>query len=89
MKSDFKNIPLSRRIFLGFSLTTPFLPVAKSYAKATGDEQSIDDEFVTMLTSEGKAVKVRKEALKKAKVIDKKMSNQSLLSWLKPKGFTK
>jgi hypothetical protein len=89
MKSDSKNVPFSRRKFLGFSLALPFLPVASPLAKATADEQSKDDEFVTMLTSEGKAVKVRRDAVKKAKVIEKKMSNQSLLSWLRPKGFTK
>jgi hypothetical protein len=42
-----------------------------------------------MLTADGKAVKVRKNAVKNAKVIEKKMSNHSLLNWLKPKGFTK
>lgn len=89
MKSDSKNIPFSRRKFLGFSLALPFLPVATPLAKTTVDEQSKDDEFITMLTAEGKAVKVRRDAVKNAKVIEKKMSNQSLLSWLKPKGFTK
>lgn len=89
MKSEFKNIPFTRRTFFGFSLALPFLPVARPLAKTTGDEQSKVDEFVTMLTSDGKAVKVRRDAVKNAKVIEKKMSNQSLLSWLKPKGFTK
>ncbi|MBL7878044.1 MAG: hypothetical protein JNL53_20425 [Cyclobacteriaceae bacterium] len=89
MKSDSKNIPFSRRKFLGFSLALPFLPVVRPLAKTTEDGQSKDDEFVTMLTAEGKAVKVRRDAVKNAKVIEKKMSNQSLLSWLKPKGFTK
>ena len=84
-----KSIPFSRRKFLGLSLTLPFLPVAKPLANTTVDKQSKDDEFVTMLTSEGKAVKVRRDAIKNAKVIEKKMSNQSLLNWLKPKGFAK
>lgn len=56
---------------------------------AAVEEQKQDDEFVTMLTAEGKAVKVRKDALKEAKVVENKMSNQSLLNWLKPKGLTK
>lgn len=89
MKSETKNIPFSRRRFLGISLALPFLPVARPLPKTTADEQSKDDEFVTMLTSEGKAVKVKRDAIKNAKVIEKKMSNQSLLSWLRPKGFTK
>ncbi|MBL7870522.1 MAG: hypothetical protein JNM78_02835 [Cyclobacteriaceae bacterium] len=84
-----KNNPFSRRKFLGFSLALPFLPVTRPLAKSPVDEQFKDDEFVTMLTPEGKAVKVRRDAVKNAKVIEKKMSNQSLLSWLKPKGFTK
>ncbi len=86
MKPDNTNNPLSRKKFLKVSLTLPFLPVAKSLAGSTNELQQ-EDEFVTMLNAEGKAVRVRKDALKKAKVIEQKMSNQSLLSWLKPKGF--
>lgn len=88
MEPNNKSNPLSRKKFLGISLALPFLPVAKSLAAATAAHQKQDDEFVTMLNAEGKAVRVRKDALKTAKVIEKKMSNQSLLSWLKPKGFT-
>ncbi|HNP94038.1 MAG TPA: hypothetical protein PKJ63_00370 [Cyclobacteriaceae bacterium] len=87
MKHDSKNPPFSRRKFLGISLALPFLPVTKPMAAV--EEQKQDDEFVTMLTAEGKAVKVRKDALKEAKVVENKMSNQSLLNWLKPKGLTK
>lgn len=89
MKSASKNISFPRRKFLGFSLALPFLAVVKPLAKTTEYEQSKDDAFVTMLTAEGKAVRVRKDEVKNAKVIEKKMSNQSMLSWLKPKGFTK
>lgn len=89
MKHENKNPVFSRRKFLGVNLALPFLPVARPLAKTTVDEQSQDDEFVTMLTSDGKAVKVRRDAVNNAKVIEKKLSNQSLLSWLKPKGFTK
>lgn len=77
----------SRRKFLGVGLALPFLPVVKPLAAV--DEKHQEDEFVTMLTAEGKAVKVKKALLKKAKVIEKKMSNQSLLSWLKPKSSSK
>jgi hypothetical protein len=87
MKHENKNPAVSRRKFLGVSLALPFLPVAKTMAAV--DEKKQEDEFVTMLTAEGKAVKVRRGALKEAKVIEKKMSNQSLLSWLKPKGLSK
>jgi hypothetical protein len=88
MKPENKNIPLSRRKFLGVSLTLPFLPIAKPLVASPSDVKNQDNEFITMLTAEGKTVKVKKDALDKAKVIEKKMSNQSLLSWLKPKGFT-
>lgn len=86
MEPDNTDNSLSRKKFLKVSLTLPFLPVAKSLA-GSADELKQDNEFVTMLNAEGKAVRVRKDALKKAKVIEQKMSNQSLLSWLKPKGF--
>jgi len=89
MKLENTNNQLSRKKFLSVSLALPFLPVAKSLAAGSVNEKKQDDEFVTMLTANGKAVKVRKDAVKNAKVIEKKMSNQSLLSWLKPKGFTK
>jgi len=88
MKPENKNNPLSRRKFLGASLTLPFLSVAVPLAAKSTDDKSEDLEFTTMLTAEGKAVKVRTSELKNAKVIEKKLSNQSLLSWLKPKGFT-
>ncbi|NOS90723.1 MAG: hypothetical protein HOP30_02265 [Cyclobacteriaceae bacterium] len=88
MKSESKNIHLSRKKFLGIGLALPFLSVPGSLL-AKSEKQKEDDEYITMLTAEGKAVKVKKNALANAKVIDKKMSNQSLLSWLKPKGFTK
>lgn len=89
MKSDSKNIQISRKKFLGISLALPFLSLPGSLAAKPGDEQKGDDEYITMLTAEGKTVKVKKKALANAKVIEKKMSNHSLLSWLKPKGFTK
>lgn len=89
MKSESKDSQISRKTFLGVSLALPFLSLPGSVAAKPEDEQKEDDEYITMLTAEGKAVKVKKTALTNAKVIDKKMSNQSLLSWLKSKGFTK
>jgi uncharacterized protein (DUF1501 family) len=89
MKTDNKNKPLSRRGFLGAGMLLPFLSVTKPLAAEPASEQVQDNEFITMLTAEGKTVKVRKNAVKDAKVIEKKMSNQSLLNWLKPKGFSK
>ena len=87
METDNKHKPLSRRGFLGAGMFLPFLCVTKPLAAKPASEQEQDNEFTTMLTAEGKAVKVRKSALKNSKVIEEKMSNQSLLKWLKPKVF--
>lgn len=89
MKSESKYIQISRKKFLGISLAVPFLSLPGSLTAKSANERKGDDEYITMLTAEGKTVKVKKTALTNAKVIEKKMSNQSLLSWLKPKGFTK
>ena len=86
MEKDDKKKPLSRRGFLGAGALLPFLSTAKPLGAKPKSDQ--DDEFITMLTAEGKAVKVRKSALKNAKIIEEKISNQSLLNWLKPKGFS-
>lgn len=87
MKHEDKDRSVSRSTFLKTGLALPFLPLAQQLAAA--EQNAEDDEFETMLTADGKAVKVRKGALKEAKVINDKMSNQSLLSWLKPKNPTK
>jgi hypothetical protein len=87
METDNKNKPFSRRGFLGMGMLLPFLSVTRPLAAEPKSGQDQDSEFTTMLTAEGKAVKVRKSALKTSKVIKEKMSNQSLLKWLKPKGF--
>ncbi|MBI2794523.1 MAG: hypothetical protein HYX66_07740 [Ignavibacteria bacterium] len=83
-----KRYRLSRRKFLDASLKLPFLSAAGHLSAKTDDESKDDSEFTTMLTSEGKAVKVRTSELKDAKVIKEKLSNESLLNWLKPKEFT-
>ncbi len=86
MEKDDKKKPLSRRGFLRAGALLPFLSITMPLeAKQKADQ---DDEFITMLTAEGKAMKVRKSALKNAKIIEEKISNQSLLNWLKPKGFS-
>lgn len=54
--------------------------VAKS-----GDNPVDEEEFETLLKSDGTVVKVPKSAVSSSKVVDKHMSNKSLLSWLKAK----
>lgn len=83
MKPEEHKKNISRRFFLGASLALPFLTSTQPLAAKTGVEDN--SEYTTMLTSSGKIVKVKKSALSNAKVIEKKMSNQSLLRWLKLK----
>jgi hypothetical protein len=83
-KKDQKSI--SRRGFiplLGASMFMPFF--SKAAPLKTHSNPQEDEEFATLLTPDGEVVKVKRTALKKVKVLKKNMSNQSLLSWLKPK----
>ena len=41
-----------------------------------------DDAYQTMLTKDGKIVKVRTRTVGDSKVVDKQLSNKSLLKWL-------
>ena len=80
MATEKENKPVSRRGFLGTSLFLPFLSVKKPLLSPPADDP--DEEFTTMLTSKGGVVRVRKAALKNAKVVKKNMSNKSLRDWL-------
>jgi len=90
MATDKKYSFVSRRGFLGLGLLLPYLSIARSplikeTSKPTDKQDESDDQFTTMLTSDGGVVKVRKEVLKNATVVKQNMSNQSLLDWLKLK----
>ncbi len=81
MKKNRKlKIGITRRSFLPFLGAGFFLPFLGS-AKAVGlvGEES---EYQTLITKDGRAVKVKKSAIEKSKVIDKNLSNKSLLKWL-------
>lgn len=82
-----KYLP-SRRKFLDAGLKLPFLGAAGHLSAKPDSDNSDDVEFTTMLTADGKAVKVISSELKNATVIEEKLSNKSLLNWLHPKGFT-
>lgn len=84
-KSDKKLNIVSRRGFIGIGLLLPFLSVAKTPRPAANavTQDVDDDEYTTMLTSAGGVVRVKKSALKESKIINKNMSNKSLLGWLK------
>jgi hypothetical protein len=81
---DHKTI--SRRGFIplvGAGLFMPFFSKSESLKKHKDPKE--DNEFTTLLTPDGKVVKVKRSALKKVKVLKKNMSNKSLLTWLKKK----
>ncbi len=84
-----KRNRFSRRVFLGAGFLLPFLSVAKPPLTESVSEKkeavSEEDEYTTMLTAKGGVVRVKKSALKNAKVVKQKMSNKSLLHWLKLK----
>ena len=76
-----KNNKVTRRKFLPFlggGLLLPFIGFAKNV-------DSGDEEYETLLTADGKTVKVRKDNLKESKVLEQEMSDRSLLKWLKPR----
>jgi hypothetical protein len=84
MKKDDKNkTEITRRKILpliGGGLLLPFFGSAKTVEKLVSDD---DGEYQILLTKEGKAVKVRTTAVKDSKIVDKQLSNTSLLNWLK------
>ena len=76
---------VTRRKFLPL-LSGLFLPFA---ASATGSGKAITDivepapEYQTMLTKDGRIVKVKVKTVSESKIVDKQLSNKSLLTWLK------
>lgn len=75
---------LTRRGFLpllGGGLLLPVLGLGKSNSKNTEDSE----EHQILLRPDGTTVKVRKSVIEKSNVVEKNISNQSLLSWLKTK----
>ena len=80
MKNKSKS-GVTRRNFLPM-LSGLFLPLTV-FGKTSDVVQQSDQSYQTMLTKDGKIVKVRSKTVIDSKVIDKKISNRSLLSWLK------
>ncbi len=79
---------LQRRKFLpilGGGLLLPLLPLKAASTAPTLEEEQAEEEYRTLLKPDGKAVRVKVSQLKKSKVVRKKLSNQELLGWLKPK----
>jgi hypothetical protein len=84
-----KYPPISRRgllPLLASSLLVPFLGVGnmnkKEQAKVVNDE---DQEYQTLLKPDGTVVRVKKKTVQESKIIQKNLSNSSLLNWLDKK----
>ncbi len=78
------NKSLSRRGFLpllGGGLLFPFLGLGKETSKIEENQE----EYQILLRPDGTTVKVRKSSIKNSNVVEKNISNESLLSWLKTK----
>lgn len=78
---------ISRRKLLPLLLGTlviPYLGIGNKPKKYHGDSlQEGDRDYETFLKADGTVVRVKKSSLGKARVIKKKVSNKSLLHWLK------
>jgi hypothetical protein len=87
MEDSNKNtkIQISRRGFLpllGSGLILPLLGFGKP-TKAIPDNDT--EEYQTLLKPDGTTVRVKKSVLANSKIIEKNISNKSLLGWLKNK----
>ncbi|MBT8235142.1 MAG: hypothetical protein HKP42_08280 [Maribacter sp.] len=75
-----KGVPRRKILpLLGSSLLIPFLGHSRQKEHKTEERE---DLYETLLKPDGTTVRVKKSSLNKAKVVDKKMSNTSLLHWL-------
>ena len=72
---------VSRRKFLPL-LSTLFLPFAGS-GKSITDIVEPEPKYQTMLTKDGRIVKVKVKTVSDSNIVDKQLSNKSLLTWLK------
>ena len=71
---------MKRRSFLPFLSGAFLMSLFGFQSKAKPVE---GDEIKTVLTKDGRAVRVRSSVINDSKVLNNKMSNQNLLSWLK------
>ena len=81
-KSSKNNSGLSRRKVLpliGGGMFLPFLGFGKKRVKPFEEE---DTSYQTMLTKDGRLVKVKTNVVKNSKEVEKKVSNRTLLKWL-------
>ncbi|MFI0490568.1 hypothetical protein [Flavobacterium sp.] len=79
-----KKNQISRRGFLPLLGGGLLLPVL-GFSKSKQDDSDENEEYQTLLRPDGTAVRVKKSVLENSKVIEKNISNKSLLGWLKNK----
>ena len=83
-----KGAPISRRgllPLLASSLLVPFIGLGNSDTKEMIKVEEGEDEYQTLLKPDGTVVRVKKKAVQGSKIIEKGMSNKSLLNWLDKK----
>jgi len=83
-----KGAPISRRgllPLLGTSLLLPFMGFSKEEKKAKMKKNEGEEEYETLLKPDGTIVKVRKDSLKKSKVVKKNVPNSAFMKWLDKK----
>lgn len=66
---------------LGGSLLVPFIGAAQRDVE-TNELEEKETEYKTLLRPDGTAVKVKVSTLENSKVVKKKISNKSFLSWI-------
>ena len=77
-----KKESISRRKiipFIGLSLLIPFFGF-QNYKEETATKN--EEEYQTLLKSDGTIVKVKVNTIEKAKILKKNISNKSFFSWL-------
>lgn len=83
-KKTKKGTQISRRVILPLLGSTLLFPIL-GFGKSSVNEITIpdeDEEYQTLLKPDGTAVRVKVNAVKNAKIIQKNVSNESFLNWL-------
>ncbi|NND51037.1 MAG: hypothetical protein HKN54_01440 [Flavobacteriaceae bacterium] len=85
MQNSRQENKFSRRRFfplLGGSLIVPFFGIGQNEHPSDSDPNA---DYDTLLKPDGTIVKVKSKVIKESKVINKNVSNTSMLKWLKGK----
>jgi hypothetical protein len=78
-----RSLAMNRRKILPFLSSLLFLPFISSAKAVTDLVEDADPSYQTMLTKDGKIVKVRSTTVSNSNIVDKQLSNKSLLKWLR------